>query len=405
MHPKVSVPNAEQKIPSMHPRAPHVTTSFHFPSVLHPPQEIGLYVHIPFCTKKCPYCAFYKVTGREESEGLLVEALQKEIQAIHKRQPHLIIKTLFIGGGTPSRLSPLLLERLLSTIFSTFHRHSDLESTIEMNPETVTRDKLRAISPFINRVSLGVQSLDKSELQTLGRAHTISMIEKTVTLLHDENIKNFNLDLMFALPGSELKTLEKTLQKIVSYNPTHISAYSLTIEEGTMFAKKNIKKGDQDLDLAQFQLVRSTLQEKGFIPYEISNFAKPGFECQHNLTYWNFGNYLGIGPSAASFWENRRFQHPEDLDQYIKDPSPKIFDSPPETQETLLEEFLISQLLLRTGLSLDETQKRFGPQPFIKREALIQKLEEEQFLKRADSRIIITEKGIPVLDEILLKLL
>lgn len=366
---------------------------------------IRLYVHIPFCTKKCPYCAFYKVTGQEALEEPLIAALEKEIQAIQARKPNLELKTLFIGGGTPSRLSSSLLHRLLSKIFSTFFISPTLESTIEMNPETVTLDKLQAISPFINRISLGVQSLDKSELQTLGRAHTISMIEKTITLLHQESIQNFNLDLMFALPGSTLHTLKKTLQKIISYNPKHISAYSLTIEEGTQFAKKNIKKGDQELDLSQFLLIRSVLQDNGYSPYEVSNFAQPGFECQHNLTYWNFDSYIGIGPSAASFWENRRFQHPESLEHYIQDPSPKIFDAEPETPKALFDEFLISQLRLKTGLSIQETETRFGPQALLPYASLIAKLQEEQFLKRTPTRIIISEKGIPVLDEILLKFL
>jgi len=277
-----------------------------------------LYVHTPFCAKICPYCAFYVHQGGAAQQREFVTALRTEWQRAKEEFP-LALDTIYFGGGTPSILSADLFSELAEELS---REHSWNEFTLEVNPATVTDDKAAAWrAAGVNRISLGAQSFDAEMLKILGRQHAPEDIPETCALLRKHGFANINIDLMFALPGQSEAKWEETLRAALACEPNHVSAYGLTYEEDTPFFEKLAKgeyKQDEEREITMFERTRDVLGEANLSDYEVSNFARPGFESQHNLGYWRGEDYLGLGPSAVSTVGKNRWKNVPDTRVYVE---------------------------------------------------------------------------------------
>jgi len=371
--------------------------------------EAAIYVHIPFCKKKCPYCAFYKTFWDPEKETQFLEALTKELSHYQSHKPNIKGQTLFLGGGTPSLLSPKTLAALIKQVTTHFHLPDTAEKTIEMNPETVTQNQLDTLKAAgINRISLGVQSFNAKELQFLGRTHQTDTIEKAISLIQQNGFKNVNLDVIFALPNSTLDTLSNTIEKALSYQPTHLSTYNLTIEKNTPFHKRGIQNLDSDIERTQFEFIQRKLKQAGYHHYEVSNFAKPGYECQHNLVYWHLDPYIGIGPSACSFLEQCHYQQTSDLSSYINDPTPPLFKpgfNRNTSQSTLIKDYIMTHLRLAEGVSLNQFNQRFGRDALTLFKDPLKPLIKAGYLTKDLTHLKSTRDGFFVIDGVISELI
>ncbi len=281
----------------------------------------SLYIHIPFCLKKCNYCSFYSINWNQGIEGLYLKSILKEIE-LTKEFSHLL-ETLYIGGGTPSCLSIESLEKLFVSLRENFKTKNDIEFSIEINPATVDKEKLNLMRSYgINRLSIGVQSLNDRELSFLGRIHSSDDALKTVDLAVNEGFDNISIDLIYGIPGQILKSWKTTLNKLVTRDIQHISCYELSIDRHTKIAKEldsgNFSLPPEEETVAMYEFATEFLESRGFKKYEISNFAQPGFQCRHNINYWSAVPYLGIGPSAHSFIDRKRFHNPSNLFSYAE---------------------------------------------------------------------------------------
>lgn len=326
------------------------------------PEPFGLYIHVPFCAGKCPYCDFYSVPPAAETvDGYLSRtlALAEEYGGACAQA----VQTVYFGGGTPSLLGAGKLTALLEGIGKHFHIAPNPEITCEVNPGTVDGTFFRELrAGGFNRISMGLQSANEDELRLLGRRHTAGEVEKAVGAARAGGFQNLSLDLMLSLPGSSEKSLLRSIDFAAELEPEHISAYLLKIEPGTPFAARNLILPDDDTAAEQYLFAVGELAKRGFAQYEISNFSRPGYESRHNLCYWRYGEYLGLGPAAHSFYEGRRFCWPRDLEGYIRGGQP-LPERPGEdilTEEEALEEFAMLNLRLVRGLRLGECRERFG---------------------------------------------
>ena len=311
--------------------------------------NLGLYLHIPFCNGKCAYCDFYSAFTNEELLDSYLTALIREIKQWGGKinRP---IDTIYLGGGTPSLLNHRLVP-LLKAVYESFTVLDNAEITLELNPaDNVLEILQNAKAAGINRISIGAQSGDDEELSLLGRRHTASDTVNAVRVARELGFDNLSLDLMLGLPNSSCETLQKSLDFIVALNPEHISAYILKIEENTRFFKEKdtLNLPDDDSICDQYLLMCDTLEKAGFCHYEISNFAKNSFESRHNLKYWNCEEYLGLGPSAHSFLDGKRFYYPRDLKQFIKGNTPI-----PDGDGGDLNEQIMLALRLKKGIKTD----------------------------------------------------
>lgn len=283
----------------------------------------GIYIHIPFCKQKCLYCDFVSAKGCDRDMELYEEALLKEIESTEIDEP---VDSVFFGGGTPSVYKVEYIEEILKIIFGKYNIAKDkAEITIEVNPGTVDYDKLKRYrAAGINRISIGLQSADNEELKLLGRIHTYEKFVETYTEARRAGFNNINIDLMSAIPYQTVNSFMETLKKVVKLNPEHISAYSLIIEEGTPFYNKYGENGEfsdaipsEETDREMYHMTKAFLKENGYERYEISNYAKKGYECKHNIKYWSRDNYYGFGVAAASLVNNLRYSNISDRDKYI----------------------------------------------------------------------------------------
>ncbi len=285
-----------------------------------------LYVHIPFCPKVCPYCSFYKETSDRNKTRAFLDAVLAELAAqtvrlaAEERGRVLHPRTIFFGGGTPSALSTAQLEYLLGGLRARLDLSALEEWTLEMNPATVSLDKARALRALgVNRISMGVQSWDSALLLTLGRVHTAEQARRSYEILREAGFDNVNLDLIFGIPAQTRAQWLASLERTITLSPEHISAYNLTYEEDTEFFRRFVTgefTQDADADADLFELTADTLSAAGYEPYEISNFARPGRECAHNLAYWQGADYLGLGPSAFSTVGTQRWANVRDTAAY-----------------------------------------------------------------------------------------
>ena len=326
-------------------------------------KELGLYIHIPFCKQKCNYCDFYSLpckTNEREQEYInaLISHIEKEAQFYKEYE----ITTIYIGGGTPSYLHEKSIEKIAKTIKKCFAVSKNAEFTIEANPGTLTCDKLSTyLKSGINRLSLGLQSTSNEELKMLGRIHTYESFKESYTLALETGFKNISLDIMYGLPGQSKETLLKTLNKVIALSPQHISTYCLKIEENTPFykIKETLEIPSDETEYEMYLSICDTLKQNGYYQYEISNFAKEGFESRHNLKYWLSHEYVGFGPSAHSFVNGKRYFYENDLESYIKMPT-CVEEQDDEIPENSREEYVMLRMRLASGIDLKEFYEKFG---------------------------------------------
>ena len=293
----------------------------------------GLYIHIPYCERKCDYCAFYSISKPWKNEREFFQCLELDIEKAQARYPEFSPTTLFIGGGTPTATSFQCLETFLPTL----GKFSPTEFSVEVNPGTVDEAQLSLLQKNgVNRLSIGVQSFDIQCLETLGRIHSAEEAEDAFRKARAVGFTNISLDLMFGVPGQTLEMLEADIERALQLDPEHISVYNLMYEEGTPIAAR-LDRLDEELEREMYDVLRNRLTGTGFEHYEISNFAKPGHECQHNLLYWTGGDYIGCGPSAHSHMHGTRWATVADLERYLAfyrtKPIPSV--GPHEFEETL----------------------------------------------------------------------
>lgn len=379
-------------------------------------QPLGIYVHIPFCVRKCLYCDFLSFPAGEvcpekrEAPVLraYVDALLQEIENI----PNLVditsnheIQTIFIGGGTPSLLNEIYISYILCKLKAHFLISQSAEITIEANPGTLTMSKLHAYrSAGINRLSIGLQSTDNNELKQLGRIHTYEEFLESYHMAREAGFDNLNIDLMTALPGQNQDDLCRTLERVIELNPEHISAYSLILEEGTPFAKlyneDNLPSEEEDREM--YAMTGRMLSAAGYHRYEISNYARPGYESRHNMSYWKRIPYLGLGLGAASFFENTRWKNEEDLDVYIRKwqsgISPERYEEQVLTTQMQMEEYMFLGLRMTEGISMSAFAETFGRSLEAVYGKALDTLEREALIERTrigqEEHIRLTQRGV-----------
>lgn len=394
-------------------------------------KNLELYVHIPFCVKKCNYCDFLSFPCDEPTQQEYVSALIREIGFYGTSMRDYEVSTIYFGGGTPSWLEELQMLRILDALGEHFTISPDAEVTLECNPGTVTAGKLALYRKNgINRLSIGLQSTDNRELNILGRIHTFEQFLKTYEMARNAGFTNINIDLMSGIPYQSTESLAKSLKRVINLKPEHVSAYSLIVEKGTPFYDKykfDLVKQEagmqpdmlphEDEVYRMYKLTQMMLTEAGFKRYEISNYAKKGRECKHNVGYWTRENYLGLGLGAASLIDNIRYSNNRDLYDYIDNTrqietclfSSPIENDPSQTMGTNLhisaeqlsrkaamEEFMFLGLRMTEGVARADFERDFGTPIEAVYQAPIMELKKEGLLVAREGKIALTERGIDV---------
>ncbi len=367
---------------------------------------VGIYIHIPFCRSKCKYCDFKSFSNIDgEIRKKYIDTLCQEIREYRGRG--LKGATVFFGGGTPSLLEAAEMEKIVDAIQDSFDLSICEEFTIEANPKTICEEKLRAFSSLgVNRISVGLQSIHENELKSLGRIHTFDDFLYSYNIIKKSGIDNINIDLMYGIPYQTLDTFDKTLDEVISVSPTHISAYSLIIEEGTPFyiMRDELPLPTEDEEIDMYELLTKRLALSGYGHYEISNYAKEGYECRHNLVYWQDKEYIGVGLAAHSYLGGVRFSNSERMDNYLScytsyrnrihlDDEDKRF------------EYAMMNLRLKSGLSLSEYEKTFNVSFLLHNEEKIERYISLGLMEIERDRIALTERGFYLSNTILSDLL
>ena len=357
-----------------------------------------LYIHIPFCVRKCAYCDFLSAPGSEEAKASYTEALLREIEAVKTEKRE--VSSIFVGGGTPSALSPSLMGDIFEKIHKSFSVAPDAEITIEANPGTLSKEKLFLYRNVgINRLSLGLQSPEAAELKSLGRIHTYEEFLESFSLAREAGFQNINVDLMCALPEQTYEGWVRNLRTVAALHPEHISAYSLIIEEGTPFAKRKLNLPDEDTEYRMYEDTAGILAEYGYEQYEISNYAKKDLVCQHNVGYWTRKEYLGLGLGAASLWGNQRFSNTSDFSLYLNNsgfPEKIRGDREVLSLEAEMSEFMFLGLRMTKGVSKAEFLEGFGVSIESVYGKVLDKYKSVGLLEETDGRIFLTRAGIHV---------
>ncbi len=357
----------------------------------------GLYIHIPFCKSKCLYCDFNSFANKDEYMAPYFSALLKEAKTWSEKLPGIVFDTMYFGGGTPSHVPPEMLCDCIKKLKEIFSFTNDPEITIECNPATIDRngfDKLKLVGA--NRLSVGLQSPDDQALCRLGRIHSLKDFEQCFVSAREAGFKNISLDLMYALPEMTLSDWSKTIDKAVSFDAEHISAYALKIEEGTPFSRMKLNLPDDDESADMYELLVNKLRSAGYSRYEVSNFAKPGFESRHNSKYWICSDFLGIGAGAHSFIEGSRFFNHCDIKQYIDSIHKKgtaVAESEKVSENEQISEFVFLGLRRERGISISEFEVRFKKSIFDVFSSPIKKYVEWGFLILEDDRMQLSDKG------------
>ncbi len=376
-------------------------------------RPLELYIHIPFCVRKCLYCDFLSQPAGEMVQHGYVEQLLAEIDRESGYYQEYGVVSVYLGGGTPSILPAEDIRAILDKVRACFFLEPGAEITIEANPGTANLDKLKAFADSgINRISLGLQSADDRELKTLGRIHTFEDFLKSYQRVRLAGFSNVNVDLMSALPGQTLASWKSTLRKVLMLKPEHISAYSLMIEEGTPFYGKYHDHPEllpsEDEEREMYYATREILKEHGFERYEISNYALAGFECRHNIGYWTGVEYLGLGLGSSSYLQGFRFRNEPDLEAYRKidfrsdDADWRLHQDIAElTERDRIEEFMILGLRMTRGVSGSEFLKRFGQNMWNVYSGVIPKLVENGLLEVESPYIRLTDFGMDVSNYVL----
>src|SRR3989339_518269 len=375
-------------------------------------KETAIYIHIPFCDHKCIYCDFYSIITKDNVTSFL-QALKKEINYyadIHSSDR--IVNSIFFGGGTPSLMNPKYIHEIIELVRKRFTITEEVEVTLETNPGTVDKAKLIEFNKIgINRLSIGIQSFNEAELKFLTRIHNKQAAIDTVFKAKESGFENISIDLIFNLPGQTRKIWMNNLITALSLLINHISTYSLILERGTILNKMVLDgkleiqsaEGGDDFDADLYEITIDFLTENGFNQYEVSNFAKEGYECRHNNSYWHYKDYFGFGTSAHSFINGRRYWNFSSLKKYIAEIEKNNFavagsESPSDEQR--INEFVM--LALRSsGISIERTNLLFGTRWLLENNNYLLKLESENYLSKQNGVIKLTKRGYTVCDEII----
>lgn len=330
--------------------------------------KLGLYIHIPFCRSKCAYCDFYSITDTKNYRRY-IDSLILHMEDYSASIENYTIDSIFIGGGTPTVIPKNLMLDLFDGIFDNFNVTKDAEITLEANPATIDMGMLKKYrSEGVNRLSIGMQSSCDNELKALTRIHTFEDFEESFRAARKANFDNINIDLMYGIPEQTTASFKMTLDSVCELKPEHVSVYGLKIEENTPFADKanTLILPDEDDEFAMYELAINTLLQNGYVQYEISNFALPGYECRHNLKYWNCMEYLGLGPAAHSYLNNCRFSFRRDIELYMDamekaDTDCNILDESYNiTPNERVGEYVMLRLRLNEGLNTEEFRELFN---------------------------------------------
>lgn len=369
-------------------------------------KNLGIYIHIPFCKKKCDYCDFVSYTQNEEIQNKYVDCLLKTIEQVTSKLKldDYIVNTIYFGGGTPSYINSKNIIEIMKKIQSKFQIAENPEITIEINPGTISEDKLLDYKNCsINRISIGCQAIQENLLKMLGRIHNYEEFLNTYKLVQKTGFENINVDLMLGLPNQTLEDIENSVKEILKLNPNHLSVYSLIIEEGTEIEKR-VSKGElilpeEDIERKMYKKVKEILESRNYIHYEISNFAKKGFESKHNMACWNQEEYLGFGLASHSYFNNKRFSNIEKIDEFISNIENEKYDKniiihEMQSEEEKKKEYMLLGLRKLAGVSISEFEQKFRINPLFYFRFEISKLEEQGFIEVDLDNIKLTNKGL-----------
>lgn len=372
-------------------------------------KELGIYIHIPFCKQKCKYCDFISYSNKEEKIKEYIKALQKEIQIkLKKYQKEYLVDTIYLGGGTPSYIEPEKIEDIIKIVKNIIQMKENVEITIEVNPGTVTKRKLEIYKNVgINRLSIGLQTTNHERLKQIGRIHTYEMFLETYQMAKEVGFTNINVDLMIGLPKQRLKEIETDLENILLLQPNHISIYSLIVEEGTVL-EKELREGklilpEEDLEREMYWKVKEILEKNEYEHYEISNFAKKGYQSKHNWNCWNQKEYLGFGIAAHSYMNNIRYSNIDNLQEYIEQMqyAEKIEDlkkieqiQEVQNKEEKQKEYMLLGLRKLKGISIQEFKKIFLENPIYLYRKELDKLVKEELIEVDLDSIRLSNRGL-----------
>lgn len=367
-------------------------------------ERFGIYIHIPFCKKKCKYCDFISFSCAEKIWERYFNSLIKEIRNCNISKK---VTTIYIGGGTPSVVDEKYISLVLKEIYNKFEISNDAEITIEVNPGTIDDREKKKFFKYknlgINRISIGLQSTKNEILELIGRIHTYEKFLDTYNLVKDAGFKNINVDLMLAIPTQTEFDLLDSLNKIINLEPSHISVYSLIVEEKTemerLLSNKILEEVSENTERRMYWETKRVLEKNGYIQYEISNFAKKGFESKHNLDCWNQEEYLGFGLAAHSYFENKRFSNINNLESYIQNIENNEFEKNVvehefQTRESKAKEYMMIGLRKINGISISEFERKFRINPLFYFRLEISKLVDESLIEVDLDNIKLTKKGL-----------
>ena len=371
-------------------------------------KKVALYIHIPFCMQKCLYCDFPSFAGKEEHMLHYAAALAKEISNIKNKK----IKTIFIGGGTPTYLS-LAGWKIIKKSIDRLDTSRDLEFTVEGNPGTFTIEKLNFLKEMgVNRLSIGLQAVQDSLLKGLGRIHTYEDFKQSFEMARNLGFHNINVDLMFGLPRQTLSQWQETLKNVTKLNPEHLSCYSLIVEEGTAFYKRfeqgTLNLPDEEIERDMYHETIEYLSGKGYVQYEISNFAKDKMSCRHNLVYWEMDEYIGCGSASHSYSDGFRYRNEENVESYIEKINANgsaIVETKKNSTKDDMEEFMFMGLRKTLGISKNEFLKRFKKDIHSVYDVVISKYISNGLLVENDVNIFLTYEGIEVSNAVMAEFL
>lgn len=387
---------------------------------------LGLYIHIPFCVKKCKYCDFnsYKMdidAKKRYIEDLKIEMelysnkLYKDNKYKKKEDYHLnsddTITSIFVGGGTPSILTSDEIREIFTSVRAMFNIDKNAEITIECNPGTLTLEKLKTMKDIgINRLSIGLQAVQEQHLNFIGRIHTYEEFEKNYKDALSVGFKNINIDLMYSLPNQTLCDWKETLQKVSDLNPTHISAYSLILEEGTelynMYESNKFELIDENMDIEMYEYTINYLKSKGYNQYEISNYSKDGYNCEHNILYWECEHYIGLGAGASGYINKNRYNNLESLDDYhlsLTKREKPIQENEILSEKDMIEEKIFMGLRMNKGIEFEDFKKKFGLDFREKYNKQIEMLLDRKLINQSFEGIQLTQKGREISNSIFIE--
>ncbi len=378
-------------------------------------KTLGIYLHIPFCLSKCGYCDFCSVAGSDKrAKKRYLSALTRNMTQLSRQAQDYLVDSVFIGGGTPTSLQPQQLKKLIDDLYRAYYVVESAEFTVEANPATVSKKYAELlVAGGVNRVSIGLQSADDAELRALGRIHTVKDFEESYRIFRSAGIENINVDLMYGIPGQTTESFLNTLKYAVSLEPEHISAYGLQLEPGTPFFehKDTLDLPDEDTEYSMYCYADEYLRESGYEHYEISNYAKPGKRCRHNLKYWNCEPYLGFGASAHSDFGGWRYGYVADLKRYVDAVEAGgagerlCAERAVHTPASAETDYVMLRLRLSDGIDKKIYEALFG-RPFDAKYAdRLKPFEEGGFVKNDETSCRLTTDGMYVSNTILSSIL